>query len=200
MVVGVPIDLLFDAETPLGFRVRVAQSRWEMIVQEKHPAMQGRESESSGSPWSNPTKFARAGETRRFSCSIRLLAAFRRGEYIAVLSSVTAAEVEQAPEVVRLIHAELIGAGAELLSVSIEAMGLLDKYMAKGILGPKFQNDMLHIALATAADADVLVSWNFRHIVRLNKIRLFNAVNIECGYKVLTICSPREVVPDETNE
>lgn len=59
---------------------------------------------------------------------------------------------------------------------------------------------MLHIALATAADADVLVSWNFRHIVRIDRIRLFNAVNIELGYKPLAIYSPREVVPYETNE
>jgi hypothetical protein len=94
----------------------------------------------------------------------------------------------------------LIAAGAELLMASPEAMALLGQYSTKNILGPKFQNDMLHIALATIADVDVLVSWNFRHIVRLDKIRLFNAVNIECGYKPLTICSPREVVPDETKE
>ena len=130
--------------------------------------------------------------------SNRLLEALRRREYIAVLSSVTAAEVEQAPEQVKQVHAELIKGGAELLMVSPEAMDLLGKYKAKKILGPKFQNDMLHTALATIADADVLVSWNFRHIVRLDKIRLFNAVNIECGYKPLTIYSPREVVPDET--
>ena len=70
----------------------------------------------------------------------------------------------------------MTAAGAELLTVSQEAMDLLGKYKAKKILGPKFQNDMLHIALATIADADVLVSWHFRHIVRLDKIRLFNAV------------------------
>ena len=45
----------------------------------------------------------------------------------------------------------------------------------------------------------IRVSWNFRHIVRLDKIRLFNSVNIECGYKSLTIYSPREVVPGETD-
>ena len=39
-----------------------------------------------------------------------------------------------------------------------------------------------------------LVSWNFRHIVRLDKIRLFNAVNIEQGYKPISIYSPREVI------
>ena len=132
--------------------------------------------------------------------SNKLLDAFRRGEYIAVLSSVTAAEVEQAPSQVKQVHAELIEVGAELLAVSAEVMDLLGKYLDKKILGPKFQNDMLHIAIATISDADVLVSWNFRHIVRLDKIRLFNSVNIECGYKPLTIYSPREVVPGETNE
>ena len=112
----------------------------------------------------------------------------------------TAAEVERAPESVKQIHVELIAGGAELLMVTPEALDLLGKYGARKILGRKFQNDMLHIALATIADADVLVSWNFRHIVRLDKIRLFNAVNIECGYKALTIYSPREVVPGEANE
>jgi len=97
------------------------------------------------------------------------------------------------------VHAELIDGGAELLAVSTESMGLLNKYLEKKILGPRFQNDMLHIALATIANVDVLVSWNFRHIVRLDKIRLFNSVNIECGYKSLTIYSPREVVPGETD-
>lgn len=52
---------------------------------------------------------------------------------------------------------------------------------------------MLHIAVATIADVDVLVSWNFRHIVRLDKIRLFSAVSLELGYKPLSIHSPREV-------
>lgn len=52
---------------------------------------------------------------------------------------------------------------------------------------------MLHIALATLARVDVLVSWNFRHIVRLDKIRAFNAVNAERGLGDLSIYSPREV-------
>jgi len=52
---------------------------------------------------------------------------------------------------------------------------------------------MVHIALATLARVDVLVSWNFRHIVRLDKIRAFNAVNEERGLAALSIYSPREV-------
>jgi hypothetical protein len=59
--------------------------------------------------------------------------------------------------------------------------------------GPRFRNDMLHIAIAAVGEVDALVSWNFRHIVRLEKIRLFNGVNLELGYKLLAIYSPREV-------
>ena len=51
----------------------------------------------------------------------------------------------------------------------------------------------IQLAIATVAEADLLVSWNFKHIVRFDKIRLFNAVNIEFGYKTLQIFSPREV-------
>lgn len=58
---------------------------------------------------------------------------------------------------------------------------------------------MTHIALATIAEVDAIVSWNFRHIVRLEKIRLFNAVNVELGYPVLSILSPREVTTYEGN-
>ena len=95
-----------------------------------------------------------------------LLEAFQRGDYLAILSSVTAAEVEQAPEQVQAVHAELIDGGAELLAVSTESMGLLNKYLENKILGPRFQNDMLHIALATIANVDVLVSWTTSKVIR----------------------------------
>jgi hypothetical protein len=61
------------------------------------------------------------------------------------------------------------------------------------ILPESYSADALHIALATVAKVDLLVSWNFKHIVRFDKIRLFNAVNREAGYKEIEIYSPREV-------
>ena len=122
-----------------------------------------------------------------------LLSDFRAGRFIPVLSDLLEAEVGGAPERVRRVHTELLGLGAEAISVSPEALDLLAAYEARSVLGPKYRADMLHIALATVADADLLVSWNFKHIVRFDKIRLFNAVNLEQGYKQLAIHSPREV-------
>ena len=118
---------------------------------------------------------------------------FRLGRFRPVLSEVAAAEVLAASEPVRDLYAEILELGAEVLAVSRETLALRASDEARSVLGSRFENDMLHIAAATIAEVDALVSWNFRHIVRLDKIRLFNAVNIEQGYKALTIYSPQEV-------
>jgi len=84
-----------------------------------------------------------------------------------------------------------------MIATTPEALLLADAYQQHGILAPKFYADGIHIALATIAEVDLLVSWNFRHIVRYDKIRLFTAVNLELGCKPLAIYSPREVASDE---
>jgi hypothetical protein len=126
-----------------------------------------------------------------------LMQDFREGRYIPLLSDLLAAEVARAPEPVRKVHGELIACSSEVLTVTADALDLLATYEAHSVLGPRYRADMLHIALATVANADLLVSWNFKHIVRFDKIRLFNAANLQQGYKQLAIHSPREVTTDE---
>lgn len=118
---------------------------------------------------------------------------FQEGRFLPVVSEVVATELELAPEAVKAKWSEILDLSPELLDVTEEATLLTASYAERGALPEKFRNDMLHIALATVADVDVLVSWNFKHIVRLEKIRIFNAVNLELGYKPLQIYSPREV-------
>jgi len=118
---------------------------------------------------------------------------FRSARFKPVLSQVTATELQDAPEKVQALYAELLTLGAEVVEATESALELADAYQEHRILTPRFYDDGLHIAVATVAEADVLVSWNFKHIVRFDKIRLFNAVNLEYGYKPLQIFSPREV-------
>jgi hypothetical protein len=80
-----------------------------------------------------------------------------------------------------------------LLELSSEAIELADAYISHNILTRNFRNDARHIAIATIAGTDLLVSWNFKHVVHFEKIQKFNAVNIEMGYKPILIYSPREV-------
>lgn len=78
--------------------------------------------------------------------------------------------------------------------IRLKADTLAEAYLSHGIVSPGSRSDALHVALATIGRVDVLVSWNFRHIVNLGRIRLFNAVNLEQGYGLIEIRTPKEVL------
>jgi hypothetical protein len=122
---------------------------------------------------------------------------FRAGRLIPVLSDVTAAEVQDAPERVRALHQEILTIVESVLPLTEDALSLVAAYAGRKILPTKYEADMRHIALATLDRVDALVSWNFKHIVRLEKIRQFNQVNVQLGYQALSILSPREVTTYE---
>ena len=126
-----------------------------------------------------------------------LIRDFRARRLVPVLSDVTAAEVQEAPERVRELHREILTIAESVLPLTEEALSLVAAYAARRILPAKYDADMRHIALATLDRVDALVSWNFKHIVRLEKIRLFNEVNVQSGHQTLSILSPREVTTYE---
>jgi hypothetical protein len=125
---------------------------------------------------------------------------FRAGRLTLVVSELVIAEVADAPMEIRELLTGLMDLGPEIVAVSQEALTLADAYQEHGILTPKFYADGMHIAVATIAEVDLLVSWNFRHIVRYDKIRLFTAVNLERGYKPLAIYSPMEVASHDESD
>ena len=129
--------------------------------------------------------------------SRRLMEAFVDGELTLVLSELTLRELETAPEKVRIVVGRVPQAHIEPLSLSPEAEELATAYFEDGAIGARMRADALHIALATVARVDVLVSWNFRHIVNLKRIHAYNAVNLKKGYPLLEIRTPREVPGDE---
>lgn len=128
-----------------------------------------------------------------------LLRDFTEGTFVPVVSELVAAEIAPAPRAVQQVYADLLEMGAEVLVLSDEAEALATRYLEHGVIPPRFEADGLHIAVATVAGVDLLVSWNFRHIVRFDRIRMFNAVNREAGYKEIEIYSPREVTRLEGN-
>jgi hypothetical protein len=76
-------------------------------------------------------------------------------------------------------------------------MELAEAYIAAGVLKGTMRADAQHIAIATVARVDVLVSWNFKHIVNLQRIHGYNSVNLRQGYPMIEIRTPREVLSDE---
>jgi hypothetical protein len=76
----------------------------------------------------------------------------------------------------------------------IEARKLADIYVERKIIPSGFYEDALHIAIATVLEIDVLVTWNQTHIVNTDSIPRINKVNIEKGYKPITIKKPEEII------
>lgn len=129
--------------------------------------------------------------------SRRLLDRFHAGEFIAVVSDLTRVELMEAPAAVRAVFEAIPEAHREDVDFTEEAAELANRYIAANVVGEANRADAQHIAMATVNRVDVLVSWNFRHIVNLRRIRAYNSVNMRNGYPILEIRTPAEVVGHE---
>lgn len=83
--------------------------------------------------------------------------------------------------------------------LSEEAVLLAEKYLEAKVVGKSSRADCYHIAIATTLKADILVSWNFKHIVNIQRIHGYNAVNLMNGYQTIEIRNPREIFDYEGN-
>ena len=131
------------------------------------------------------------------NASRQLIDKFKQGEMIVVISELTTLELKNAPQEVRDIVREIPEENVEYVELTEEAVNLAKKYIAEGVIGRGKLVDAEHIAIATINRVDVLVSWNFRHIVNLQKIRGYNSVNLKYGHPLLEIRSPLEVITYE---
>ena len=85
----------------------------------------------------------------------------------------------------------------EFIDATDESVDLATQYIIEKVVGQTSFDDCLHIALATINRADFLLSWNFKHIVNIQRIQEYNAINIKNGYKLLEIRSPRDFMTYE---
>jgi len=114
----------------------------------------------------------------------------KEGEYIVFISDLVKSELENAPEKVRNFLNNL---QYQLIEVSQESKNLAAEYIKEGVVGQTNQEDCIHIATATLSGVDFLVSWNFKHIVNVKRIRTYNSVNMKNGYRSLEIRSPKDM-------
>ena len=83
------------------------------------------------------------------------------------------------------------------LTLTEAVIELREAYLEAGIVSRQSVNDATHVAAATVSRADAIVSWNFRHIVRMDKMRAYNQVNLQTGFGLISIVSPQEVRFDD---
>ena len=114
-----------------------------------------------------------------------------------IVSNLLEAELLRAPGLVKQFLDTLPKTSIERIQLTEEAAQLADEYINAKVVGKSSRADCQHIAMATIAHADVLVSWNFKHIVNLDKIRGYNGINYQFGRHMIEIRTPKEIISYE---
>jgi predicted nucleic acid-binding protein len=122
-----------------------------------------------------------------------------KSNIVILYSEMTESELEEAPEKVKDLVKSLPADKVEYLEITEETIQLADRYITENVVGKTSREDCIHIALATLYRADVLISWNFKHIVNLKRIQGYNSVNLKFGYPAIEIRSPKEMIDYESN-
>ena len=121
----------------------------------------------------------------------------RQGALTLLVSPQVLRELSGAPQAVRDEFDTIPEVSLETVPMSSAVEALADAYLAAGVLGSGSRDDALHVAAASVANADLIVSWNFRHIVNYGRIRRYGAVNVLHGYRPIEIRSPAELAYDD---
>jgi predicted nucleic acid-binding protein len=127
----------------------------------------------------------------------KLFEMVRSGEIICVYSDLTEYELEEAPEKIKTHFLNLDKNSVEFVEITEEINQLAEEYVREKVVGATSMDDCRHIACANINNVDYLVSWNFKHIVNYDKIRLFNSINLKLGYPMIDIRTPLEFFKNE---
>ncbi|MDR2679505.1 MAG: hypothetical protein LBC47_01690 [Tannerella sp.] len=123
----------------------------------------------------------------------------QKKKVIFVISDHLFGELEGAPQRVRDLLLQYDDECFEYVYVTEEARELASCYIAEKVIGQTSFDDCIHIAIATINKVDVLASWNFKHIVNLDRIKGYNGVNLKRGYSMIEIRNPKDLISYETD-
>ena len=118
----------------------------------------------------------------------------KAGQFVCLYSDITENELMNAPKKVWSFFESFPDEQKEKLTITPEILKLAEMYVNENVVGKTSFDDCVHIATATVYRADLLVSWNFKHIVNIYRARGYNAINMKLGYPILNIHSPKEIV------
>jgi predicted nucleic acid-binding protein len=130
---------------------------------------------------------------------LKLWEELKQGKYDTVISELTFTELSESPEEKQNVFSEFINEIDYMeLSISEEAETLAGEYINNGVLAEKHYDDCLHLALATVSNCDIVVSRNFKHMVRYKTIEGVRSTNAKNGYyKSIDIIPPAILIEAE---
>lgn len=129
--------------------------------------------------------------------TLQLFERIKLGKVVCLYSDLIETELLNAPDKVKKFFKDLPKENMEKVKVIDDILSLATKYIDEKVVGQTSLDDCIHIATATFYKADILVSWNFKHIVNVYRIRGYNSVNLRMNYQSLEIRSPKEIIDYE---
>lgn len=133
--------------------------------------------------------------------TLRLWDFIKAGKYDVVLSSVMFDELMKCPEPKRSLLVQYVGEIVyQQISVTDDILALADKMIDFGVLRQKSLDDCRHIAAALITQCDLILSWNFKHIVNPNTIKGVKVIATLEGYKDVLICTPTMLVEGDAED
>ncbi len=131
----------------------------------------------------------RSPERHRLTCEF-----FDRSDgFLLATSEAARAEIQRAADDVRRgMMLELLS-GLPIHPVTDEMRRLAASYLTAGVFTPAMEMDALHVAAAVISQQDILVSWNFKHLVNRRRRGLINMTNAALGFPLIEIMAPPEV-------
>jgi len=130
--------------------------------------------------------------------TLQLFERIKLGKVICVCSELVETELVDSPNRVKNFFKQLPKASLEKVEINDDILSLATKYVEEKVVGETSLDDCIHIATATYHRADILESWNFKHIVNVYRIRGYNSTNLRMNYPSLEIRSPKEIIDYES--
>ena len=84
--------------------------------------------------------------------------------------------------------------GIDLLALDDSARELAHLFVERRLIPEKAVEDAFHIAVATTEGMDFLLTWNCRHIANAEVVEQLEAVCLERGYRMPTLCTPEQLM------
>lgn len=127
--------------------------------------------------------------------TLLLFKEIKAGKWDAYTSYAVTKEIKAASKQTRKMLGRVIDKyNITILSANEKITKLANIYIKEGVIPQKHLLDAIHIAAASYYEMDIIISWNFQHIVKHKTKLMTNEINLRENYKTISISSPKEVI------
>ncbi|GHT13645.1 hypothetical protein AGMMS4956_10150 [Bacteroidia bacterium] len=134
----------------------------------------------------------------RMSETIQLWDKIKAGKFDVAISNVTLSEINACEESKKIVLLKYLGQiNYQIVQIDENTQHIAEKFISLGILKPKSYDDCLHIAAAIVSHCDIIVSWNFKHIVNHKTVMGVKAITALEGFSDVFIYAPSAIIEEE---